>query len=169
MGTIVATHFWSLYFNVSTVLQFLMQAGWKRVVSLCTRVCHKIKKLSMKKGPMKSRCINVWRNRIRREKFDFLFFPYLLFHFKNSRTPLWAKKKILPIIGFMVLKTTGLSPRFQCKNWFWKICIGSRDIGKKVAKFCRFAWKAKFGYIFANISGLGTYFSKPIFALKPWV
>ena len=98
------------------------------------------------------------------------FFVFYLppFSLKKFPDPFMSQKKILPIIGFMVLKTTGLSPRFQCKNRFWKICIGSRDIGKKVANFRRFAWTAKFGYFFANISGLGAYFSKPIFALKRW-
>ena len=38
----------------------------------CTfRMCHKIKKLSMKKGPMKSSCIIIYGNRIRKEKSDF--------------------------------------------------------------------------------------------------
>ena len=30
--------------------------------------------------------------------------------------PFISPKKILPIIGFMVLKMTGLNPRFQRKN-----------------------------------------------------
>ena len=68
----------------------------------------------------------------------------------------------------MVLKTTGLSPRFQRNNRFRKLCIGSRDIGKNVGNFSCFAGKAKFGYIFANFSRLGAYFSKPVVALKPW-
>ena len=40
---------------------------------------------------------------------------------------------------------------------------------KGVRNFWHFAWKAKFGYIFANMSGLGAYISKPIFVLKLWV
>ena len=28
---------------------------------------------------------------------------------------------------------------------------------------------SKISYLFGNISGLGAYFSKPIFSLKPWV
>ena len=42
-------------------------------------------------------------------------------------------------------------------------------MAKKVRTFWHFARKATFGYIFANISGLSAYFSKLIFALKPWV
>ena len=94
------------------------------------------------------------------------FYLFMLFKLQD---PLMSPKKILPIMGFMVLKTTGLNPGFQRKNRFWKICIGSWDIGKNVRNFWHFAWKAKFGYIFANISGLDAYFVKPIFALKPWV
>ena len=74
----------------------------------------------------------------------------------------------VPFIGFMVRKMTGLSSRFQRKNRFWKICTRSRDIGKNVRDFWHFAWKAKIEHIFANISGLGAYFSKSIFALEPW-
>ena len=71
-------------------------------------------------------------------------------------------------MGFMVLKTTGLSSRFQRKNRFWKIRIGSRDIDQNVAKFEGLVWQVKFQHILLNISGSGAYFSKPIFALKPW-
>ena len=49
--------------------------------------------------------------------------------------PFISPKKILLIIEVMVLKTTGLNPGFQRKNQFGKICIGSRDIGKKVRNF----------------------------------
>ena len=69
----------------------------------------------------------------------------------------------------MVVKTTGLNPGFQRKNRFYKICIESRDIGKNVSKFSFSSKMSKISYIFANISGPDAYFSKPIFALKPWV
>ena len=39
----------------------------------------------------------------------------------------------------------------------------------KRAKFCWFGLEGRFRHFFGNIIGLGTYFSKPIFALKPWV
>ena len=41
---------------------------------------------------------------------------------------------IIPNIWFMVLKTTGLNPGFQHKNWFGKIWTRSRDIKQKVSK-----------------------------------
>ena len=68
----------------------------------------------------------------------------------------------------MVLKTTGLSSRFQQKNRFWKICTESWDIGQNVGKYGGLVWQPDFGHILADISGLGQYFLKPIFALKPW-
>ena len=43
-------------------------------------------------------------------------------------TPFITQKKFVHFIRFRVLKTTGLSSRFQRKNQFWKICIGSWDI-----------------------------------------
>ena len=42
---------------------------------------------------------------------------YLFYVFK-FRDPYIGPKKILPIMGFMVFKTTGLNPRFQRKNRF---------------------------------------------------
>ena len=71
-------------------------------------------------------------------------------------------------MGFMVFKLTGLDPRFQRKNRFWKICTESRDIGKNVSNFDGLVWNANFGQFFRNNLGLGAYFSKLIFALKSW-
>ena len=71
-------------------------------------------------------------------------------------------------MGFMVLKTTGLSSRFQRKNRFWKICTGSRDIDQNVPKLRSPNQTCIFWDVLANISGPFAYFSKPIFALKPW-
>ena len=82
--------------------------------------------------------------------------------------PFITQKKILLIIGFMVLKTTGLSSRFQCKNRFWKIRTESWDIGQNVSKYEGLVWRPQFGHVLVNISGPNAYFSKPIFALKPW-
>ena len=79
------------------------------------------------------------------------------------------KKKIIQIIGFMVFKTTGSDSRFQRKNRFWKICTESRDIGKNVSENCLPNQTSKIWHVLADISRLGAYFSKPIFALKPWV
>ena len=58
-----------------------------------------------------------------------------LFYFLKFQVPFISKKKIIPIIGFIVLKTSGLNPGFQHKNRFGKLCIVSRDIGKKVRNF----------------------------------
>ena len=90
-------------------------------------------------------------------------------NFKKMSDPFISEKKIVRIIGFMVFKMTGSDSRFQRKNRFWKICTESRDIGQNVSNFAGLVWKAVFGHVFADISGLGAYFSKPIFALKPWV
>ena len=68
----------------------------------------------------------------------------------------------------MLLKTTVLSSRFQCKNLFWKICIGSQDIKQNVPKFGSPNQTCKFSDVLVNISGPSAYFSIPIFALKPW-
>ena len=88
---------------------------------------------------------------------------------QNFSDPFISEKKIVRIIGFMVFKMTGSDSRFQRKNRFWKICTESRDIGQNVSNFAGLVWKAVFGHVFANISGLGAYFSNPIFELKPWV
>ena len=40
---------------------------------------------------------------------------------------------------------------------------------KNVSKFNFSSKMSKMSYLFANISGPDSYFSKPIFALKPWV
>ena len=69
---------------------------------------------------------------------------------------------------FMVLKTTGLSSRSQRKNRFWKICTGSQDIKQNVPKSGSPNQTCIFWDVLANISGPVAYFSKPIFALKPW-
>ena len=55
--------------------------------------------------------------------------------------PFITQKKILLIIGFMVLKTTGLSSRFQRKNWFLKISTGSKDITKNIPKYEGLVWR----------------------------
>ena len=78
------------------------------------------------------------------------------------------KKKFVLIIGFMVFKTTGFESRFKRKNWFWKICPKSWNIGQNVSKICLPNQTSKISHILADISGLCAYFSKPIFALKPW-
>ena len=70
---------------------------------------------------------------------------------KISLIPLLVKKKIVRIIGFMVFKSTGLISLFQCKNRFWKICTGSRDIGQNVSNFTGLVWKADFGQFFGCI------------------
>ena len=50
-----------------------------------------------------------------------------------------------------------LEPTISRQKSVLKICTASWDIAKKVRKFWHFAWKTKFGYIFANISGLPSY------------
>jgi len=91
------------------------------------------------------------------------------FPLKFGSDPFKGEKKIVPIMGFMVFKSTGLDSRFQRKNRFWKLCIESRDIGQNVSNFAGLVWKADFVHFFGNILGLGAYFLKPIFALRPWV
>ena len=72
----------------------------------------------------------------------------------------------LNTMRFMVLKTTGLSLRFQRKNRFCKLCNGSRDITQNVSKYTGLVWRTRFWHILFNILGPGANFSKPIFALK---
>ena len=50
--------------------------------------------------------------------------------------------------------------RFQSKKLALKNML-------QVLSFGGLVWKANFGHFFGNILGLGAYFSKPIFALKP--
>ena len=83
--------------------------------------------------------------------------------------PFIREKKIVRIIGFMVFKSTGSDSRLQRKNRFWKVCNEYWDIGQNVSNFAGLVWNADFRQFFGNFLGLGAYFSKPIFALKPWV
>ena len=48
------------------------------------------------------------------------------------------------------------------------MCTESKDIAKKVSKIGLPNQTGKIWHIFADISGLGAYFSYIIFALKPW-
>ena len=88
---------------------------------------------------------------------------------QNGSDPFISEKKIVRIIGFMVFKSTGSDSRSQRKNRFWKICTESQDITKKVSKIGLPNQTTKIWHILANISGLGAYFLKPIFALRQWV
>ena len=83
---------------------------------------------------------------------------------KILRPPHSQKKNSL-FIGFLTIKTTSLSSRFQHKNRFW---TGSGDINQNVLKSGSPNQTCIFWDVFANISGPGAYFSKPIFVLKPW-
>ena len=80
-----------------------------------------------------------------------------------------SEKKSVWNMRFMVFKSTGSDSRFQRKNRFWKMCNESRDIGQKVSKIGLPNQTSKIWHFLADISGLVAYFSKPIFALKPWV
>ena len=95
--------------------------------------------------------------------------PHDFVIFQLGSDPFKGEKKIVQIMGFMVFKLTGLDSRLQRKKRFWKICTESRDIGQNVSNFAGLVWKAEFQHFFGNILGPDAYFSKPIFALKPWV
>ena len=43
----------------------------------------------------------------------------------------------------------------------------SQDISQNVSNFAGLVWNANVGHFFVNISELGAYFLKQIFALKP--
>ena len=64
----------------------------------------------------------------------------------------------------MVFKLTGFNAKIGFENY-----ASSWNIGQNVSNFAGLVWKADFGQFFGNILGLGAYFLKPIFALKPWV
>ena len=68
---------------------------------------------------------------IQGKKWKIIFFcpTYLILAYKFAWTPFWGRHFFVSFIGFMVLKTTGLSSWFQCKNPFCKICTGSLYIG----------------------------------------
>ena len=67
----------------------------------------------------------------------------------------------------MVVKTTVLITRFQCKNRFEKRSNLARDINQKLFSTSGLVWLAKSQNIFEDISGQVAPFFKPIFALKP--
>ena len=104
-------------------------------------------------------------------KLENVIFCFLDALFSNLKicNSLYDSKFFVPFIGFMVLKMTGLSSRFQRKNRFLKICTGSQDIKQNVPKIRSPNQTCIILDVLANISGPGAYFSKPIFALKPWV
>ena len=70
---------------------------------------------------------------------------------------------------YLVILIIILNIGFQRKNRFWKTCSESQDINKKVSKISLPNQTTKIWHILTDISGLGAYFSKLIFALKPWV
>ena len=55
------------------------------------------------------------------------------------------------------------------QKWVFKKSTESQDIIKKVFKIGLPNQTTKIWHILADISGLNAYFSKPIFAVKPWV
>ena len=59
-----------------------------------------------------------------------------------------SKKKCVHYIGFMVLKSTGLSLRLQRKNRVYKTCIESWDISQNAQNFTDLVWRPEFGLIF---------------------
>ena len=66
-------------------------------------------------------------------------------------------------------KDPGFCPDYGVHGFNAKIGFEnmSQDIGQNVSNFAGLVRKADFGHFFCNILGLRTYFSKPIFALKP--
>ena len=111
-----------------------------------------------------------WYIKTEKKRF-FYFWDFLAWEVADSKFlwPLYKwRKKIVPIIGFMVFKSTGSISRFQRKNRFWKIRTESQVITKKLSKIGIPNQTIKIWHIFADISGLGAFFSKPIFALKQW-
>ena len=77
----------------------------------------------------------IWFREIIKKKTYFLVLPTQFWPTNLPGPPYRAKKKIVLFIGFMVLKMTGLSSRFQRKKRFWKIWIESRDVDQNVTKF----------------------------------
>ena len=79
-------------------------------------------------------------------------YPTALIAHEKFQDPYISPKKILPIMGFMVLKMTGLSSQFQCKNRFWKIYNESKiQVAKPnlhiFRRFGKYLWTQ---YIFFN-------------------
>ena len=48
------------------------------------------------------------------------------------------------------------------------MCYGAWDINQIVVKSEGLVWHPEIYHILTHYSGYGVYFSKPIFALKPW-
>ena len=61
-------------------------------------------------------------------------------------------------VAFMVLKTTVLITRFQCKNRFEKRSDQARDINQKLFSTGGLVWLAESQNIFEDISGQGALF-----------
>ena len=95
---------------------------------------------------------------------DFLARGWLPQNFSDP----FIRKKNVQIIGFIIFKSTGSISRFQRKNRFWKIRTESQGTTKKLSKIDIPNQTSKIWHIFSDISELGAYFSKPIFALTPW-
>ena len=119
-------------------------------------------------GPYKIKLCYCIKKQDPKRKIGFLIFYLPHFSLKKFLDPFISQKKILPIIGFMVLKTTGLSSWFQRKNRFWKICTRFWDINQNVPKFRSPNHTFIFSDILVNFSGPSAYFSKTIFVWKPW-
>ena len=96
-------------------------------------------------------------------------FPQIRFFkaiFEVNGQILWIFSDLF--VAFMVLKTTVLITRFQCKNRFEKRSNLAWDINQKLFSTGGLVWLAKSQNIFEDILGQVGSFFKPIFALKPW-
>ena len=103
----------------------------------------------------------VWPDQVRFSRKLGFFRPFLRYIAK------FCKFFFDLFVAFMVVKTTVLITRFQCKNRFEKRSNLARDINQKLFSTGGLVWLAKSQNIFEDISGQVAPFLKPIFALKP--
>ena len=98
------------------------------------------------------------------------FFIFYLPHFslRNFLDPFISQKIISSDYRLHGTQNDQLEPTFSPQKSVLKYMHQVLRYWQKVSKFSCSSKTTKIGYLFANIFGPNAYFSKPIFALKPW-
>ena len=112
---------------------------------------------------------NVWKDTLPRiSEFSYFIFLWKIQIENGSDLCLGEKKNCsyYRVHGIQIdrLGLTVSTQKLVLKTMHWVPSYRSKCI-----KFCRFGLKGWFLHFFGNILGLGAYFLKLIFALKPWV
>ena len=112
---------------------------------------------------------NVWTNKLPRiSEFSYFIFLWKI-HIENDSVPFISEKKNSLDYRVHCIQIDRLGLTVSTQKTIWKICTEARENGQNVSNFAGLVWKANFWHFFGVILGLGAYFLKLIFALKPWV